>query len=66
MVAVFVRDENAGEVFRRATDGGETLADLAEAETCIHEDARLGGFHIGAIAAGTAAQNRQVNSHNGH
>ena len=30
MVAVFVRDENAGEIFRRATDGGEALADLAE------------------------------------
>lgn len=63
VVAVFVRDEDAGEIFRRAANGGEALADLAETETRIHENARLGGFHVGAIAVGTAAQNRQVNSH---
>ena len=65
VVAVFVGDKDAGEIFRRATNGGEALADLAEAEARIHEDACLGGFHIGAIAAGTAAKDRQVNSHNG-
>lgn len=65
VVTVFVCDENAGQIFRRAANGGEPLSNLTEAEARIHEDARLGGFHIGAIAIGAAAQNRQVNSHNG-
>ena len=33
VVAVFVGDENGGEIFRRAPDAGEALADLARAES---------------------------------
>ena len=32
-----MRDEDAGEVFRRAPDGGEALANLAQAEAGIHQ-----------------------------
>jgi hypothetical protein len=66
MIHVFVRDENAGEIFGRATDGSEALADLARAESGINQDAGFVGFEIGAIAIGTAAKNRQVNSHTKH
>ena len=37
MVAVFMCDENGSEIFRRATNARETLADLARAETGVHE-----------------------------
>ena len=63
MVAVFVGDENGGEIFRRAPDAGEALADLARAEPGVHEHARLGGFDIGAIAGGTTAENGELDGH---
>ena len=53
----------AAEIFRRAADGGEAQANLAGAVTRIHQDARRFGFHIGAIAGGTAAENGQANRH---
>ena len=49
----------------RNEDNSPESPDLAEAEARIHEDARLGGFHVGAVAAGTAAQDCHVNSHVG-
>ena len=51
VVVVFVRDENGGEIFRRATDSGEALADLTRAEPGVHEHAGFSGFEIGAVAA---------------
>ena len=63
MVAVLVRDENAGEGFGRAPDGLEALANLAPAQAGIDEEAGLGGFQAGAIAAGTAAENGEVGRH---
>ena len=63
MVAVLVGDEDAGEIFRGAADGGEALADLAEAEARIDQDAGFVGLHVGAIAGGAAAENGQSNRH---
>lgn len=63
VVGVLMGDENAGEPFRRAADGGEPLAKLAETEPGIDEDAGIVGFQVSAIAAGTAAENGQTNSH---
>jgi hypothetical protein len=63
MVAVLVGDEDAGQVLRGAAQGGEALADLAEAEARIDQDAGFVGFHVSAIAGGTAPQNRQSNGH---
>lgn len=55
MIAVLVSDEDAGEAFRGAADGGEALADLAAAEAGIDEQTRLARLQIGTIATGTAA-----------
>ena len=63
MVAVFVRDQDAGEIFRHATNVLKTLADLARAEPGIHEDAGFIGFDVGAIAAGSAAENGEFDGH---
>ena len=57
VISVFVRDEDAGQVFGRAANGGEPLADLPQAEPRINKDARLIRFQIRAIAGGTAAEN---------
>lgn len=65
VVGVFVRDEDAGEILGRATDRGEALANLAGAEARVHEDAGFVGFHIGAIATGTAAEDGEPNGHRG-
>jgi len=56
MVGVFVGDENGGEILRRASDAGEALPNLARAEPGVHKYPRLSGFDIGAIPAGTAAE----------
>ena len=58
VVGVFVRDQDAGQTFRRAADGGKPLANLPAAESGIDEDSRLCGFQIGAVTAGTAAEDR--------
>jgi len=36
MIAVFVGDQDGGEVFRGTADTGQTLSDLTCAEACIH------------------------------
>jgi len=63
MVAVLVGDEDGIEVFGRAAEGGQSLADLSGAEAGVDEDSGFRRFHVGAIARGTASQNRQLNSH---
>lgn len=50
VVGMFVRDENGGEIFRRAANGRETLADLARGKAGVNEHAGIFGFEIGAIA----------------
>jgi hypothetical protein len=63
MIGMFVGNENAGEIFRRAADGREALSDLTGAKSRVHEDAGFVGFHVGAIAGGPAAKNGEANSH---
>jgi len=63
MIRVLVRDENSGKVLGRAPDGGEALANLAQAEARVDQDAGLLGFHVGAVAGGTAAEDGQANRH---
>lgn len=63
MISVFVRNENAGKVFRRAPDGSEALTNLAQAEPGINQDAGFVGFQISAIAGRTAAENSQTHCH---
>ena len=64
VVAVFVGDENGGQLFRGAAEAGQALADLARGKPGIHQHARLGGLDIGAIAGGTAAQDGEFYGHN--
>ena len=63
MVGMFVGDQDGGELFRRAADGGQAQADLARAEPGVHEDPGFGGFEVGAIAARTAAENGEFDGH---
>src|SRR6266404_5028524 len=63
MIRMLMRDQDAREVFRRSTKRGEPFANLSRAESGIDQDARLFGLHIGTIAGGTAAKNRQSNRH---
>ena len=58
VIGMLVSDQDAGQTFRRAADGGEALANLAATEAGIDEDSRFRRFQIGAVAAGTAAENR--------
>jgi len=50
VVGVFVRNEDGGEIFRCATDGGEARADLARGKSGVHQDAAIFSFDVGAIA----------------
>jgi hypothetical protein len=61
VIAVFVRDENAVQTFRRAANAGQPLADLPRAEAGVNQQPRLVRFQVGAIAGGTAAQDGQLN-----
>lgn len=63
MVAVFVRDENGGEVFRHAPEGGEALADLSPAEAHVDEQPRFVRFDVRSVAGGAAAEDREFHCH---
>lgn len=63
VIGMFVGDQDAGQTFRRAADAGEALANLAATESGVDEDAGIRCFQVGTVTAGTAAENRQVNSH---
>ena len=63
MIRVLVRDQNPGQVLRRAANGGEALANLPQAEPRVYEHAGLVGLHVGAIAGGAAAKDGQANRH---
>lgn len=63
VIVMFVGDEDAIEILGCAADGSQSLADLAEAESGIDQQAGLIGFEVGAIACGTAAKNSQVHGH---
>ena len=63
VIRMFVRDEDAAQAFRRASDGEEAVADLPSAQAGVDEQARLAGFQKGAIAAGTAAEKGEMGGH---
>src|SRR5258708_24516450 len=63
VVAVFMGDQDGGEIFGCAAQGGEALADLARGKPGVHEDAGLGGLKVGAVAAGTAAEDGEIDGH---
>ena len=63
VVAVLMRDQNGREIFRRASDARQTLADLARGKSGVHQDASLGGFDVGAIAGRTAAEDGDFYGH---
>ena len=55
--------EDAGEILGAPANGGQPLADLAQAEPGINEQARLPRLQIGTIAGGTAPEYGQTNRH---
>jgi hypothetical protein len=63
VIRVFVGDQNGGEIFRRAADSGEALADLQRGKSGVHEDAGFGGLDVGAIAGGAAAEDGEFDGH---
>ncbi len=63
MVAVFVRDENGGEIFRRAADAGEARADLARGKSGINQDAAIFRLDVGAVAGRAAAEDGEFDGH---
>jgi hypothetical protein len=63
MIAVFMGEENAVEAFRGTSDGREALSNLAAAESGVDEEACVVGFEVGAIPAGTAAENGELDGH---
>ena len=61
MVGMFVGDENAGQGLGSSRKAGEFLADLPAAEPGVDQEPDFAGFEIGAIAAGAAAKDGEVN-----
>jgi hypothetical protein len=50
MVPVLMSNQDAGQILRRPANGGQTLANLAEAQSRIDEDSRLAGLDVSAVA----------------
>ena len=63
MIGMLVRDQNPGQVLRCPANTGEALANLAQAETRVDEQAGLVGLQVGAVAGGAAAEDGQANRH---
>lgn len=63
MVAVFVRDEDCRQIFRRAANRGETCADLARRKSGVNQDAAIFSFDVGAIAGRAAAEDGEFDGH---
>ena len=63
VVAVLMRNQDGGEILRHPADFLEAFSDLARAEPGVHEHAGFSGFDVGAIAAGTAAENGKFDNH---
>jgi hypothetical protein len=60
---MFVSDEDGGEIFRRATDGGEARADLARGKSGVNQYAAIFGFDVGAIAGRATAKDGEFDGH---
>lgn len=65
VVGMFVREQNGGKIFRRASDAGEAFADLQRGKSGVHKDADLIGLDISAIPAGAAAEDGEFDGHGG-
>ena len=63
VIGMFVGDQDCLQRLRRAVDLGQPLPNLAPAEPRIDENPSLFCFQVGAVASGTAPQNRQSNRH---
>ena len=63
VILMFVRNEDAGEAFRRSADAQQAVANLAGAQAGVDEQARLVCFEVSAIATGTAAENCELHWH---
>lgn len=64
MIGMFVRDQDPLKAFRGASNLGEALSNLAAAEAGVDQNTRVIHFEIRAIAAGAAAENRELYCHN--
>ena len=63
VVGMFVREQNGGKIFRRASNAGEAFADLQRGKSGVHEDADLISLDISAIPAGAAAEDGEFDGH---
>ncbi len=63
VVGVFVRNEDAGEAFRRSANGCQAFPNLTNAQPGVDQKARFVRFEIGAVAGGATAENSKANSH---
>jgi Pro-kumamolisin, activation domain len=63
VVAVFVRDENGGKIFRRAANRGETRADLARGKSGVNQYAAIFSLDVGAIAGRATAEDGEFDGH---
>ena len=63
MVAMFVGDEDGVEIFGCSPDTGKSLTDLPGTEAGVDQDSGFRRLEIGAIAGGSASQDRELNSH---
>jgi hypothetical protein len=55
---MLVRDEHSSEIFRRASNGRQPLADLAQRKPGINQYPNLIRFKVSAISRGTTPENR--------
>ena len=55
VIGVLVGEQNAGERFGGAADGGEPFTNLPGGKTGVDEQARIPGLEIRAISVGAAA-----------
>jgi hypothetical protein len=63
VVGMLVRQQDAGQSLRGPADAGQALTNLTTAQSRIDQDAGFIGFQVGAIAAGTAPENRKLHRH---
>ena len=63
VVRMFVGDEDSRQILRSSPNEAKPSSDLPQTESGIDEEAGFVGFNVGAVTAGTAAQDCQANRH---
>ena len=63
MVAVFVGDQDGGQVFRRPAQGGQALTNLARGKSSVDQNAGFARLQVGTIASGPATEDGEMNGH---